>query len=151
MSTGREVAVAEALDAEDRHAGLLLLPGQELLRAEAVADGPDADAHGVHRHLEERVEGDDLVHLAAADVHVVGERVRELGRQRADLAADAAEVVEEPRPLLRELREELGEPEDVYALIIFRRPWRDRAHRLLFTFGTKSPTVRPVRGCPARR
>jgi len=47
---------------------------------------------------------------------VVGKRVRELGRERADLAADAAEVVEQPRPLLRQLRENLGEPEDVYGL-----------------------------------
>jgi hypothetical protein len=47
---------------------------------------------------------------------VVGERVRELGRERADLAADAAEVVEEPRSLLRQLGEKLGEPEDVYGL-----------------------------------
>jgi hypothetical protein len=37
---------------------------------------------------------------------VVGERVRELRRDRADLAPKAAEVVEEPRPLRRELRED---------------------------------------------
>ena len=95
---------------------MLLLPGHELLRAQAVANGSDADAHGVHGDLEERIEGNDLVHLAAAHVHVVGKRVRELGRERADLAADAAEVVEQPRPLLRQLRENLGEPEDVYGL-----------------------------------
>jgi hypothetical protein len=47
---------------------------------------------------------------------VVGERVGELGRERADLTADTAEVVEQPRPLLRQLGENLGEPEDVYGL-----------------------------------
>jgi len=47
---------------------------------------------------------------------VVGERVRELGRDRADLAADAAQVVEQARPLLRQLGENLGEPEDVYGV-----------------------------------
>jgi len=56
------------------------------------------------------------VHLAAADVHVVGERVRELRGDRADLAADAPEVVQQARPLLRQLGKNLGEPEDVYGL-----------------------------------
>ena len=70
-----------------------------LARLDAVADRPGADAHDVHRLLEERVERDDLVHLAAADVHPVGERVGELGRDRPDLAADPAEVVEQVRPL----------------------------------------------------
>ena len=60
------------------------------------------------------------MHLAAADVHVVGERVRELGRDRADLAADAAEVVEEPRAVCRQLGEERGQGEDVRAPIIPR-------------------------------
>jgi hypothetical protein len=45
---------------------------------------------------------------------VVGDGVRELGRDRPDLAADAAEVVEEARPLLRKLGEQGGEREDVY-------------------------------------
>ena len=113
----RDVAVAEALDAEDGDAvRLLLLAREEVLGAEAVADRADADAHGVHRNLEERVERHDLVHLAAADVHVVGERVRELRGDRADLAADAPEVVQEARPLLRQLGKNLGEPEDVYGL-----------------------------------
>jgi FdhD protein len=49
---------------------------------------------------------------------VVGKGIRELGRDRADLAADAAQVVEEARPLLRQLGEDLGEPEDVYGPII---------------------------------
>jgi hypothetical protein len=47
---------------------------------------------------------------------VVGERVRELRRDRADLAADAPEVVQQARPLLRQLGKNLGEPEDVYGL-----------------------------------
>ena len=54
------------------------------------------------------------MHVAAAEVHPVGERVGELGRDRADLAADAAEVVEQPRPLRRQLLEQGGEPEDVH-------------------------------------
>ena len=75
------------------------------LGAEAVADGADADAHRVRRHGQEGVEGHDLVHLATADVHVVGDGVGELGRDRPDLAANAAEVVEEPRALGRQLLE----------------------------------------------
>ena len=74
---GREVAVAEAGDLD--RARVLR---EQLARAEAVADRAGADADGVDRHLEERVERDDLVHLAAADVHVVGERVGELRRDR---------------------------------------------------------------------
>jgi hypothetical protein len=58
------------------------------------------------------------VHLAAANVHPVGDRIRELGRDRADLAADAAEVVEEARSLRRQLREECGEFEDVDGSIL---------------------------------
>jgi hypothetical protein len=84
----------------------------------AVADRSGADANDVDRLLEERVEGDDLVHLAAADVHVVGQRVGELGRQRADLATDPPEVVEQSRPVGRKLREERGQGEDVRAAII---------------------------------
>jgi FdhD protein len=49
---------------------------------------------------------------------VVGERVRELCRDRPHLTAHTAEIVEEARPLLRQRREELGEPEDVYGSII---------------------------------
>jgi FdhD protein len=49
---------------------------------------------------------------------VVGDCVRELGRHRPHLAPDAAEVVQQPRPLLGQLREELGELEDVYGSII---------------------------------
>ena len=58
------------------------------------------------------------MHLAAPDVHVVGERVRELGRDRPDLAADAAEVVEQPRPRDRQLGQERGQGEDVRERII---------------------------------
>jgi len=61
------------------------------------------------------------MHLAAADVHVVGERVRELGRQGSDLAADTPEIVEQSRPVGRKLREERGQGEDVRAAIIAAR------------------------------
>jgi hypothetical protein len=46
---------------------------------------------------------------------VVGERVGELGRDRADLAPDAPEVVEEPGARRGKLRQELGEPQNVDA------------------------------------
>jgi hypothetical protein len=49
---------------------------------------------------------------------VVGDGVRKLGRHRTDLAADAAEVVQQLRPLLGQLGEELGELEDVYGSMI---------------------------------
>ena len=63
---------------------------------------------------EERVERDDLVHLAAADVHVVGDGVGQLHRDRPDLAADAAEVVEESCPLARKLGKQRCEPKHVH-------------------------------------
>src|SRR5919106_1832495 len=114
-----EVAVPEALDAEDGHAvRRLLLAREQVPRAQAVAHGADADADCLRRHLEERVERDDLVHLAAPDVHVVGDRVGELGRERPDLAPHPAEVVQQPRPLPREDRQKLGELEDVYGSMI---------------------------------
>jgi hypothetical protein len=53
------------------------------------------------------------VHLAAADVHVVGERVGEVRRDRPDLAPDAAEVVQQPRPVGRKLGEQRGQSQDV--------------------------------------
>ena len=109
----RQVAVAEA-----RHLDRVVR--EQLARAGAVADGAGADAHGVHRDLQERVEGDDLVHVAAAQVHPVGEGVRELGGDRADLAANAAEVVEQPRPLRRQLLEQAREPEHVHAASLDR-------------------------------
>jgi FdhD protein len=58
------------------------------------------------------------VHLAAPDVHVVGDGVGELGRQRPHLAPHPAEVVQQPRPLPRQARQELGELEDVYGSMI---------------------------------
>jgi hypothetical protein len=97
---------------------VLLEAREQVPTAEAVADGARTDSHRVDRDLEERVEGDDLVHLAAPDRHVVGKRVGELGRQRAHLAADAAEIVEQARPGGRELSEEGRQPEDVHAAIV---------------------------------
>jgi hypothetical protein len=44
---------------------------------------------------------------------VVGERVRELRRDRTDLAADAPEVVQQSRPLDRQERQEACQGEDV--------------------------------------
>ncbi|MDQ3890973.1 MAG: hypothetical protein M3312_10550, partial [Actinomycetota bacterium] len=58
------------------------------------------------------------MHLAAADVHVVGERVRDLGGDGADLTPETPEVVEQPRPLGRELLEEGGELQDVDLAIL---------------------------------
>ena len=58
------------------------------------------------------------MHLAAADVHVVGDGVGELGREGPDLAPHPAEIVQQPRPLPRQLRQELGELEDVYGSMI---------------------------------
>jgi hypothetical protein len=58
------------------------------------------------------------VHLAATDVHAVGDGVRELGSERPDLATDAPEVVEKPRPLGRQLLQQRGELENVDASII---------------------------------
>ena len=91
---GCEVAMPEARDL-DR------VLGEQAARARAVAHRPGADAHRVDGHLQERVERDDLVHVAVAQVHPVRERVGELGRDRADLAADASEVVEQPSALGR--------------------------------------------------
>ena len=53
---------------------------------------------------------------------MVGDGVRELGRQRPDLAPHTAEVVEQLRPLARQGRQESGEPEDVYGPIIVNGP-----------------------------
>jgi hypothetical protein len=114
---GSEVAVADAGDLEAR-ARLRVILTITLNPSQTVADRPGADPDDSDRVLQERVERDDLVHLAAADVHVVGERVGELGSDRADLAAHAPEVVEQPRAGGRELREERGQGEDVRAPII---------------------------------
>ena len=106
--------MAEALDAEDGlPVGAVPFLGQELLGSQAVADRTDADADGIQRHAQERVERDDLMDLAAADVHVVGERVRELRRDGADLPPHAAQVVEQAGARGRQLRQELGELQDV--------------------------------------
>ena len=120
---GRDVAVTEAGDLD--RAGISC---EELVRPEAVADRARAHPHGVRRHLQERVERDDLVHFAAPDVHVVGERVRQLHRDRADLPADAAEVVEKPRSLRRKLGKERCEPERVHVADPTSRPGRDDAN-----------------------
>jgi hypothetical protein len=95
---GREVAVTEARD--------LNCAGrapEQVACAEAIADRAGADADDVCRHLQERVEGDDLVHLAAADVHVIRERVREVRSDRADFAAEPTEVVQQTRAGRRKL------------------------------------------------
>ena len=97
---GRKVAVAEA-----RHLDRAVR--EERARAGAVADRSRADADGVGRDLQEGVERDDLVHLAPSDRHVIGERVRELRPDRPDLAAQPAEVVEQARPLRRQLAQQL--------------------------------------------
>jgi hypothetical protein len=47
---------------------------------------------------------------------MVGDRVRELRTDGTDLAPDTPQIVEKPRPFLRELGQELGKPEDVYGL-----------------------------------
>jgi hypothetical protein len=109
----------EAFHSEDGSpARVLLLAREEVLGAQAVAHRADADANGVRPDAEERVEGDDLVDLPPADVHPIGDRVRELGRDRAGLAADAPEVVEQVSALGRELVEERGESENVDVVII---------------------------------
>jgi hypothetical protein len=95
-----EIAVPNACDFEHTlRMRMILSDGMRMILTacglpHAVADRPGADADDVDGLLQERVERDDLVHLAAADVHVVGQRVRELGGERADVAADPPEVVE---------------------------------------------------------
>src|SRR5204862_5663775 len=93
-------------------------PDEELVRSEAIANGPRADARRLHRDTEIRVEGGDLVHLAAADVHVVGDRVRELRPDRADLAPNAAEVAEQVGPFPRKPLQQRGQAEDVDLAIL---------------------------------
>jgi hypothetical protein len=92
----RAVAVAEAGNLDGARICL-----QQRPPTEAIADRPRADAHDVGGEAQVRVERDDLGDLAASDVHVVGERVGELRRHRADVAADPAEVVEQARPFER--------------------------------------------------
>src|SRR5687768_10483603 len=47
-------------------------------------------------------------------VHPVGERVGELGRDRTDLATQPAEVVEQPRALRRQLLEQACEAQHIH-------------------------------------
>ena len=54
------------------------------------------------------------MHVAAAEVHPVGERIRELRRDRPDLAPEPPEVVEQPRSLGRQLLEQAREPKHVH-------------------------------------
>ena len=54
------------------------------------------------------------MHVAVAQVHPVGERVRELRRDRADLAAQPAEVVEQPHTLRGQFVEQGREAEHVH-------------------------------------
>jgi DNA-binding MarR family transcriptional regulator len=119
-----EIAVAEA-----RH--LDRARGEQRTRSGAVADRAGAHADGVDGHLQEGVEGDDLVHVATAKVHPVGERIRELGGDRADLAPDAAQVVQQPRPLRRQLLEQAGEAEHVHLRPMIAHVTADR-ETLLF-------------------
>ena len=105
----REIAVPEARDLDRSRRRL-----EQLASPEAVAHRSGADANGVRRNLEERVERDDLVHLAAADVHVVGDRVGQLHRDRSHLAANASEIVEQAGSLARKLRKQRCEPEHVH-------------------------------------
>ena len=105
----REIAVPEARDLDRSRRRL-----EQLASPEAVAHRSGADANGVRRNLKERVEGDDLVHLAAADVHVVGDRVGQLHRDRSHLAANASEVVEQAGSLAWKLRKQRCEPEHVH-------------------------------------
>ena len=65
---GRKVAMPEARNLDRTLREQAARPG-------AVAHRPGADAHRVDGDLEERVERDDLVHVAVAQVHPVGERV----------------------------------------------------------------------------
>jgi hypothetical protein len=71
---------------------------------------------------------------------VVGEGIRQLGRERADLAADAPQVVEQARPVGRELGQELGEPQDIDARMIIGRksPPRRMSGRACRTASTVS-------------
>src|SRR5215204_3630478 len=90
-----ELAVPETLHAEDgRAARLLLLAGEHIPRAQAIAHRADADTNRICGDVQERVKGDDFVDFATPDVHVIGNRIRKLGRDRPDIAANAPEVVE---------------------------------------------------------
>jgi hypothetical protein len=110
---GGEIAVAETRDLDRSGCAREQLSGSV-----AVADRTGADARGLYGHLQKGVERDHLVHLAASNVHVVGERVRELRRDRADLTPYAPEVVEQVRSLDRQLRKEPGQRDHVHSAIL---------------------------------
>ena len=97
--------MAKARNFQDRQLlrSELLSLHEEVPSAKAVAHRPGAHAERVERVSKERVERDDLVDLAAPDVHVIRERVRELGRDRSDLPSDSAEIVEQACTLARKL------------------------------------------------
>ncbi len=92
---------------------------EELACAETVADRSGAHARSVRRHLQERVERHDLVDLAPPDVHMVGERVGQLHRDRAHLAPDAAEIVEKSCSGAGELRKQRCKPEHVHHFRVY--------------------------------
>jgi hypothetical protein len=72
---------------------------------------------------------------------VVGERIRELGRQRPDVAPDPAEVVEQARARRRKLGEEAGETEDVddrMFIALRSGASRGRKHRITIKGGQGS-------------
>src|SRR5207244_11063402 len=79
----------------------------------AIADRSGADRERVERLVEEGVEGEDLVHLAPANVHVVGERVGQVGGDGSDLPSDPAEIVEQAWAFARKLGKERRELQDV--------------------------------------
>ena len=111
--------MAETLDAEDGSAArLLLLTCEQILRAQAIAYRSDTDPNRICRDVQERVKGDDLVDFSTPDVHVIGNRIRKLGRDRPDVAANAPEVVEEPRPVFRKLGEDRRQLENVHRSIL---------------------------------
>ena len=136
----RELAVTEARHLDD--GSMLLQASEKVATAETVADRSGADADRVGSNLEERIERDDLVHLAAPDRHVVGERVRKLGREWADLPPDPTQVVEQACPLDRKLREEGREPKDVHVRDCPTSDPPEEARRSERRRGTRSPRGR---------
>jgi hypothetical protein len=114
------VAEAGHLQGGQTIRGALFRLREEIPRAETVADRPRADSERVERLSEERIEGDDFVHVAAPDVHVVGERVGELRGERSDLTPDPTEIVEQAGPLARKRGKQRREPQDVDGAILCR-------------------------------
>ena len=58
------------------------------------------------------------MHLAAADVHVIRERIRVLLRDRADLAPDTPEVLEQASALERQIRDQRSRSQNVHSAIL---------------------------------